>query len=177
MNNKLQPALVGGVLLGVLSVIPYVANACCLWAVLGGGVASYLYIKRSPVPAHSGDGAILGVVAGTIGALIYLVVVLLSYFGNRDQYEAQLAQLTGQLAQSGVSFSTTAFLSVIAILAAVLMIVAAIIGGLGGVAIFEKRKAGMDGSPPMPPPPPNFGGQPISPPPPPDFSNPPGGGS
>jgi len=51
----------------------------------------------------------------------------------------------------------------------------ATIGGLIGVAIFEKRKGGMDASS-TPPPPPDFSGQPTSPPPPPNFSNPPGGG-
>ena len=77
MNNKLKPALIGGVVLGLLSVIPFVnwANiCCCLWAILGGLLASYLYVKNSPTPASAGDGAILGALAGVVGAAITVVI-------------------------------------------------------------------------------------------------------
>jgi hypothetical protein len=77
MNTKLKPALIGGVVLGVLSVIPFVSAAnlcCCLWAILGGILASYLYIKNSPTPATPGDGAMLGALAGVIGGAISLVL-------------------------------------------------------------------------------------------------------
>ncbi len=77
MNNKLKPALIGGVLLGLLSAIPVVnlVNVCCcLWALIGGLLASYLYIKNSPVPASAGDGAILGALAGLVGAVIVVVI-------------------------------------------------------------------------------------------------------
>src|SRR6185503_5545589 len=77
MNNKVKPALIGGVLLGLLSVIPFV-NAvnvcCCLWAILGGMLASYIYVKNSPTPANAGDGAILGALAGAIGAVISIIL-------------------------------------------------------------------------------------------------------
>ena len=77
MNNKLKPAVIGGVVLGLLSVIPFVNLAnfcCCLWAILGGALASYLYIKNSPVPATPGDGAILGALAGLVGAVIAVFI-------------------------------------------------------------------------------------------------------
>src|SRR4030095_13331205 len=77
MDNKVKPALIGGVVLGLLSVIPFVnwVNACCcLWAIVGGVLASYLYVKNSPTPASVGDGAILGAMAGAIGGLISLVI-------------------------------------------------------------------------------------------------------
>src|SRR5688572_31155406 len=63
MNNKLKPALIGGVVLGLLSAIPFVnaVNACCcLWAILGGMLATYLYVRNSATPATAADGAILG---------------------------------------------------------------------------------------------------------------------
>ena len=77
MNNKLKPALIGGVFIGLLSVIPFVSAAnicCCLWAILGGMLATYLYVKNSPMPASAGDGAVLGVIAGAIGAVIHFVI-------------------------------------------------------------------------------------------------------
>src|SRR5438034_1868234 len=77
MNNKLKPAIIGGVVLGLLTARPFInwANiCCCLWAIVGGALASYVYIKGSPTPAKAGDGAIVGVIAGVIGAAIYVVI-------------------------------------------------------------------------------------------------------
>src|SRR5688572_10869436 len=39
MDNKFKPALIGGLVTGILSVIPFVSAAnlcCCLWAIVGG---------------------------------------------------------------------------------------------------------------------------------------------
>src|ERR1043165_9541004 len=77
MNTKLKPALIGGVLIGVLSVIPFVSAAnvcCCLWAILGGMLATYLYVKNSPTPATAADGAVLGGIAGLVGAVISVIL-------------------------------------------------------------------------------------------------------
>src|SRR5882757_9148115 len=77
MENKLKPAVIGGIFIGVLSVIPFVnwANiCCCLWAILGGLLASRLYIKGSPTAVSAGDGAIVGGLAGLVGAAISVVI-------------------------------------------------------------------------------------------------------
>jgi hypothetical protein len=165
MNNKLKPAVIGGVLLGLLSVIPFV-NAvnvcCCLWAILGGMLASFLYVKNSPTPATAGDGAVLGGIAGAIGAVISIILgipinyvmgptmrnLILSLFENIDRQQAEL--LRRQFELSGESIVS---LIVNALILAFLLLVFSIIGGLLGVVIFEKRK-GV----PVPPPPPATGG-------------------
>lgn len=165
MNNKLKPALIGGVLLGLLSVIPFV-NAlnicCCLWAILGGMLASYLYVKNSPTPASAGDGAILGAIAGLIGAAISLVLgipityamgptmrnLMLSMIENIDRQQADM--MRRQLEMSGDSIVPVI---VNALILAVLLVVFSVIGGLIGTALFEKRKGGS-----VPPPPPATGG-------------------
>jgi len=44
-SSKLQPALLGGTFLGILSALPIVSAAnlcCCLWVVAGGVLAAYL---------------------------------------------------------------------------------------------------------------------------------------
>src|ERR1044072_3178474 len=58
--NKLKPALLGGLIVGLLSAIPVVNYCCCIWGIGGGGLASYLYIKSSPTKISTGDGAMLG---------------------------------------------------------------------------------------------------------------------
>jgi hypothetical protein len=165
MNNKLKPALLGGIVLGLLSVIPFVSAlnlCCCLWAILGGMLASYLYVKNSPTKVNAGDGALLGALAGVIGAAISIIVgipinyamgptmrnLLLTLAERMDPQQADL--MRRQLEMSGESI---AGLIVNAIILAVLLLIFSVIGGVIGVAIFEKRKGG-----PMPPPPPATGG-------------------
>jgi hypothetical protein len=165
MNNKVKPALIGGVLLGLLSVIPFV-NAlnicCCLWAILGGMLASYLYVKNSPTPASAGDGAILGAIAGLIGAAISLVLgipisyamgptmrnLMVSMLENVDRQQAEM--IRQQLEMTGDALGPVI---INALILAVMLFFFSIIGGLIGTALFEKRKGGS-----VPPPPPATGG-------------------
>jgi Family of unknown function (DUF5518) len=72
-----QPALVGGVVMGVLSALPIVsvANACCcLWIVSGGLVAAYVLQQNQTAPITPGDGALVGLLAGLFGALVQAVL-------------------------------------------------------------------------------------------------------
>ena len=162
MNNKVKPAVIGGVVFGLLSAIPFINICCCLWAILGGMLASYLYVKNSTVPANAGDGATVGAIAGAIGVVIYLVVgiplalvsgpaiqgMMIRIMENLDprqaemfrtQMEAQAGAISGMIIQS--------------LVIAVVLFVLTVIGGLIGIALFEKRKGGS-----MPPPPPDTSG-------------------
>ena len=70
---KLQPALLGGITIGVLSALPVVNIVnlcCCAWVVFGGALAAYLMQQNHPAPVNAGDGAIVGVLAGAIGAVV-----------------------------------------------------------------------------------------------------------
>ena len=167
MNNKLKPALIGGVVLGLLSAIPFISAAnlcCCLWAILGGMLATNLYIKSSPTPVNAGDGAILGALAGVVGGVIAFVLgvpiayamgptmrnLMVSLIENMDPQQAEM--MRRQLEASGDAIAPLLFQGLIT---SVLLFLFAIIGGLLGVPIFEKRKSGGP-----PPPPINVGGGP-----------------
>lgn len=148
MNNKVKPALIGGVALGVLSAIPLVNYCCCIWAIGGGVLAGYLYIKESATLVPTGDGAIVGALTGVVGALAYLVIGLpVAFMFGAAQIEEQLRGTGMQ-----VPFSGTVLLIVGSLIAAVCLIVLATLGGLLAIPIFEKRKGDM------PPPPPDMGG-------------------
>jgi hypothetical protein len=70
---KLQPALLGGVAIGVLSALPIVnlVNFCCCgWVIFGGALAAYLMQQNHPAPISTGDGALVGLLAGIIGAVV-----------------------------------------------------------------------------------------------------------
>jgi len=77
MSSKFQPALLGGLVLGVLSALPLVniGNACCcLWVISGGAVAAYLLQKNQAAPIGAGDGAAVGFLAGVIGGIVWQVL-------------------------------------------------------------------------------------------------------
>src|SRR5215831_18507534 len=68
-----QPALFGGLVMGVLSALPIVSAGnicCCLWVIIGGVVAAYLLQQNTSAPITPGDGALVGLLAGLIGALV-----------------------------------------------------------------------------------------------------------
>ena len=59
--------------MGVLSALPLI-NAgnvcCCLWVVSGGLVAAYVLQQNRSLPITPGDGALVGLLAGIIGAFV-----------------------------------------------------------------------------------------------------------
>jgi hypothetical protein len=68
-----QPALFGGVVMGVLSALPIVSVGnvcCCLWVVSGGLVGAYVLQQNQPAPITPADGALVGLLAGLFGAII-----------------------------------------------------------------------------------------------------------
>ena len=142
--NKLKPALLGGLIVGILSAIPIAHYCCVIWAIAGGGLAVMLYIKSSPVPIKTGDGAVLGALAGVIGALLYLIIgVPVAYFISKDAMEEGFRQANVQL-----PFTGALLFVVYGLMVALILLVCAVIGGLIAVPIFEKRK---NGTPPPPP--------------------------
>lgn len=148
MNNKLKSAAIGGLITGILSLIPFISTCCCLWAILGGGVAAFMYIKGSSTPVSTGDGAIIGALSGLVGAVIYLIIGLpMTLIFGAAQIEDALRQSGMQAPLSGIALGIVGTLVV-----AVLLVLFSTIGGLVGVAIFEKRKGSV------PPPPPGFAG-------------------
>jgi hypothetical protein len=72
----MQPALIGGAVMGTLSALPLInaANCCCLWMITGGVVAAYVLQQNQEASITPGDGALAGLLAGIVGAFIYLVL-------------------------------------------------------------------------------------------------------
>lgn len=192
MNNKVKSALIGGVVIGLLSGIPYLRLGnviCCLWIISGGALAVYLYIKKSPTPVNVGEGAQIGLLAGAVGLVVELIIgvpltILTGYselnflIGFMERVDAQKAEMYRQRMEEIISrpFVEQFFYSVFSLgtlISLLIMLVFALVGGLIAVPLFEKRK--FDAGPP--PPPPYYGGTPGGtytppPPPPPDTYGP-----
>jgi len=163
----------GGAVLGALSAItvlpqlPFIRLICCIWAIVGGALAAYSYVKKSTTPARVGDGAIVGTLAGVIGALIGFAALLFVSFYITDR-----TLVEEQIRNAGLSperFSYDFIILLTGCLAFVLQVALSLVGGIIGVSIFEQRGKDGDAGPP-PPPPPYYGGPPgtdYAPPPPP----------
>lgn len=164
--SKLQPVLLGGLVLGLGSVIPglsYLNLCCCGWAIVGGALAAYLLIKRSTVlPVTSGDGAAAGALAGVVGSFINLVIgvplTLLQWKNVVSQMQQRADNLPDAASREVMSQFSDAMQSHPALIALGLWLLFAIVGmgmaavgGLIGVAMFEKRKGQPPSQPPYPP--------------------------
>lgn len=159
MNDKLKPGIIGGIVLGLLSVIPFVnwANACCcVWALLGGLLGTFLYVRKSPNPVSAGDGAMVGVIAGLAGAVVSIILgvpisLLVGPAMGRLVVSliAQLDATQAEVMREGFVKSQTLGSTIIqSLISAVLLFFFAILGGLLGVPLFERRKGSV-----VPPPP------------------------
>jgi Mn2+/Fe2+ NRAMP family transporter len=152
--RRFQPALVGGLFIGVLSSLPFIsaANACCcLWVVAGGALTAYLLQQRLPEPIESSEAALQGLVAGAIGGVIYIVVLamMLTAAGAgaavadrvRDALE-QNSQIPPELRDRIMGVVASGVLPVlIAVFAIPMYAIVAMLGSLLGFAVFRKKAA------------------------------------
>ena len=69
---RMQPAVFGGLFIGVLSALPLVnlANCCCVWVIGGGVLAAYLMQQNYPYAISAADGALVGLLAGAFGGIL-----------------------------------------------------------------------------------------------------------
>jgi len=157
---KLQPALFGGLFIGVLSALPIIniGNCCCLWVIGGGVLATYLMQQNHPYAVTAADGALVGLLAGLIGAVVntLLSIPIQMAMGpmvqrfiqdlivnNPDIPSESKSMIENMMARNaGFSIIGTIFSMMIG---GVFGAVFGMLGGLLGVALFKKD------APPPPP--------------------------
>ena len=179
--SKLEPAFYGGLLLGIASGVPGInlLNCfCCLWVIVGGVLAAYIYQRRCAAPAGFDDAALLGILTGAIGAAVANVVEIpFTLFGLRfiglEQWRERLEEETDippEFRELLVSLTDPSGEFILLntligfFLDLVIFAIFASIGAVIGIAIFRK-----DSQPTAPPPsPPPVAPPPSSPPPPAD---------
>ena len=154
-TSKLQPALIGGLVNGVLSALPIVSAlnvCCCLWVVSGGVTGAYLLQEKDPRPIEIGDGAVVGLLAGMIGAVVNLIlsipIALISAPMMRAMMERfiEAGNLPPEMREMMTSGMGTAFGIVMGFVAALVAgAIFSTLGGILGAMIFRRP------SPPAPP--------------------------
>jgi hypothetical protein len=148
--NMLSPALIGGAVAGVLSGIPFLNCLCCLWIIGGAVLASYLLAKDSPVSLTSGDGAIVGALAGISAAVVDSLVGIPLHGLNVAVMRRMMERLSefadempsgweNWLGRTGGGVSIAMFLLGLFISAAVFAVLGAL-GGIIGMSLFGKKK-------------------------------------
>jgi hypothetical protein len=181
---KLLPALLGGLFIGVLSSLPIVSAAnlcCCLWVVCGGALAAWLMQQNTPRPVTYGEGAIVGLLAGIAGTIVWGVLMtglsLIAGGGmdldsvRRAMEEADMPPETREAFQQ---VGPLVLLGALFVGWSVMNMVFAVLGGLAGVAIFGKKTPPASPGVPMGGPP-TFTPPSFTPPAPPSPSSPFGG--
>lgn len=160
-TSKLMAALIGGIAMGVTSSIPLLGCLCCAWALGGGLLAAYLWMRHQPPALQPpyGDGALLGLMTAAFGAIagmfvqLPLQLLLGAGGGTAEQIRDALEQmpegvevpqqLVDMLTSSAGSAGMTIFGVLIgAVFSFVVYAVLATIGALIGVALFNKKPQG-----------------------------------
>ena len=141
--NKMKPAIIGGAVAGILSVIPLVSTCCCIWALGGGFLAAHLYNKeagsRGLLPA---EGATIVAMAGGVAAAIAFVITIpITLLLGPIQEEILRSYGVPSSGGAGIVGAITG-----AIIVAGLLAIFATIGGL--LASLVYKPTGGPGAPP-----------------------------
>jgi hypothetical protein len=147
-----QPAILGGLLIGILSSLPVIgiANCCCLWVISGGMLTVYLQQQRSPEPVETGDAVVGGLIAGLLGALIVCLVTYIKMMvlgpmvaGALDQVRQQLTdnpQIPPGVRDTILNLMGGSGMMVMQLLITIpLYAVFSMLGALLGTALFRKK--------------------------------------
>jgi hypothetical protein len=153
--SKLNPALIGGAVIGILTTIPGINCLCCMWIIFGGGLAAYIYWRKLPVDIefNTGEGALIGLLAGIFGALFstlihYLFLALIGFDSGHENFDSWISSnedIPVEIEEFIRSFfeeqSSSTFFTIIYIFFS--LIINSIFGTLGGIIganLFSKKK-------------------------------------
>ena len=157
---KLQPALFGGIFIGVLSALPIInfGNCfCCMWVVAGGALAAYLMQQNYPYAITAADGALVGLLAGLIGGIIGVAIavpielmmgpvqqrILERFVLSNPDVPPETKTMIENMAARGV---IGVMVVVRAVISAFIGMIFGMLGGLLGVALFKKKDAPPPGT-------------------------------
>ena len=153
MSGKVMSVILGGLLIGLISAIPIVGWGFVIWAFIGGLLATFWFVRKSPIQVTQGEGLVLGLLAGILGAIVNIIGVIviqiivgiifaiISAAGNGDIAAAIMGAIFSVLFSGTFTFIINAVLSIPIVLFALL-------GGWLGVLFFEKRATTQ--APPQP---------------------------
>jgi len=155
------PALIGGVIAGVLSGVPFLNCLCCLWIIGGAMLAAHLLARESPISLRAGDGAVVGVLTGIFAAVTDTLIGIPLRGVNQAiarRFMERLSEFAGEGMPSGweswlgqdMPGPGPAWFLFGLLISAVIFAALGALGGVLGASLFGKKTA----APPAPAPPP-----------------------
>jgi hypothetical protein len=168
IQGKMRAAALAGLAMGAASAAPILGAlncACCSLVLLGGVLASHLYVKNlppSPQPQW-GDAAVVGLLAGLIGAAVQAVLsipMMFMGFGmdtwNTIQDALSGADVPPEIRNLFATFGSGTFAIGAILLTFVFNLflygLFSTLGALIGVAMFQRKQPPAMVPPPPPPP-------------------------
>jgi hypothetical protein len=165
--NMVMPALYGGIIIGVISGIPFLnwINCCCCAGILLGGALSVFFYKNDLTEGMplltSGDAIQLGALAGVFGAVVgtILTAAFVSTIGNvsgeamidfMDRFRDSVPP--GTLEQMEDSLREGDLSPVGIVMTFVVDTVFGLLGGLIGYALFKPKPRMLNTEQQQPPP-------------------------
>lgn len=162
MNSQKQgmlfPALIGGGLAGFLSAVPFVNCLCCIWIIGGGMLAAYLLSKNTQHPLSTGDGAIVGIFAGIVAAVVDTIFsipfdALMARITTRGEimdiisgYMEEMPAFVSQLIEKMMSGEFyLPFILLGLVINALIFSAFCALGGIIGVSLFKKKVPSIEG--------------------------------
>lgn len=151
MSGRAQPALLGGLFIGVLSTLPIIniGNVCCcLWVISGGALAAWLLQQNQAEPITGADGALIGLMAGIVGAVTgaLLQIPVEIWFGPiQREWIQRLMQGQGDVPPAVLEMLDRRMSAATVVADLIFRLVAYVIfgmvGGVLGVAVFRRKDA------------------------------------
>jgi len=152
---KLQPALFGGLFIGVLSALPFVSAGncfCCMWVIGGGLLATYLMQQNHPYPITAADGALVGLLAGMFGGVVGTLVSipvdmmmgpfqrqLMERILSNPDFPAETRAMLENMNVGAMAGPSVIGTMVKLVTFVIVGLIFGMLGGLLGVALFKKK--------------------------------------
>lgn len=142
---KLQPAVFGGLFIGIVSAVPVIglANMCCLWVFVGGVITARVMQQHHPTPITLVDGALAGALAGAMGLTIHGIIAVAVQLVLHGATQGLIgALLRSQDLPASIGDARPAVIAAIVtallLLALAVEMAVAALGGLVGALFFKK---------------------------------------
>lgn len=156
--DKMIPALYGGIIIGIISSVPFLnlINCLCCAGIMGGAVISVFFYKQNftpdTQPFSKGDCLTVGIYAGIVGAFVGTVldVVFLKAFGNVvgqfimdyiQNMEIDIPEESMEAIRQAFQESTSIFSVILSLVSSLILnTIFGLLGGLIGYNIFKPKQ-------------------------------------
>ena len=164
--DKIIPALYGGIIMALVSTIPFISFInclCCAGILLGGFLAVFFYKNNftpDTPPFTAGDCMIVGLIAGNIGAVVasFLSLLFMKLFGNvmldaiiewMHEMNVNIPEESWEALEQARGGTTGLFSFVSQLIGNIFIYgIFGLLGGLIGYSVYKQKGSSM-----MPPPP------------------------